>query len=130
MTPLATNYIHVAKNCLNFQDRSSRSEYWWYVAVNFVAGLALQVLGALTGIPLLPMFVLATLPLGVAVSIRRLHDTDRSGWWLLLILVPFLGSIAVLVLMALPGSEKANRFGAVPAKIDAFESIVPLERTV
>ena len=69
----------------------------------FAAAIGIPVLGLL--------YILAALVPGIAVSIRRLHDGDRSGWWMLVGCVPFLGAIGLLVLMALPGTPSSNRFG-------------------
>jgi len=94
-----------------FDGTASRSEYWWFflflVLAALVLGLASDVLAAI--------FNLATIIPSLAAGARRLHDTDRSGWWLLLLLIPFIGWIAVIVLLAQEG--KPNRYGsaAVPA---------------
>jgi len=50
----------------------------------------------------------------LAVAVRRLHDNDKSAWWVLLSLVPVLGSIALIVLLCLPGTQGTNRFGPDP----------------
>ena len=66
-------------------------------------------------VPALPLYytLVVMLP-GLAVTVRRLNDTDRSGGWLLILLVPIVGAIVFLVFMATPGGEMANRFGASP----------------
>jgi uncharacterized membrane protein YhaH (DUF805 family) len=58
--------------------------------------------------------MLAVLLPGIAVSIRRLHDTDRSGWWLLIVLVPLVGAILLIVWYCTEGTRGPNRFGADP----------------
>ena len=70
--------------------------------VNIIAFLALLVLGLGLIVP------------GIAVSVRRLHDTNKSGWWLLLCFVPFVGSIVILVFMCLEGTKGANKYGDEP----------------
>ena len=100
-----------------FEGRASRSEYWWYVLalviIQFIAAaidlgmIGRQVVTSLIG--------LATVVPSLAVGCRRLHDTDRSGWWQRLFVVPLVGDIALIVLWALPGSPGANRFGPPPA---------------
>jgi len=68
----------------------------------------------LGGEPLATLFYLATLIPALAVSVRRLHDTDSSGWWLLLGLIPLIGMIVLIVWWCLEGSKGYNRFGADP----------------
>ena len=68
----------------------------------------------LGGEPLATLFYLATIIPGLAVSVRRLHDTDSSGWWLLLGLIPLIGMIVLIVWWCLEGSKGYNRFGADP----------------
>ena len=100
----------------NFGGRARRSEYWlWTLTVvgaalvALLASVASDALGALLQIAL---FVAVLLP-GLAVLVRRLHDTDRPAWWLLLFLVPF-GSLAILVFLCLPGQDQPNRYGPSP----------------
>ncbi|MDO9416376.1 DUF805 domain-containing protein [Pararhizobium sp.] len=98
-----------------FTGRASRSEFWWFVlfnlGVSIIAavidmGLGIQAVGALVGLGLL-------LP-GLAVSVRRLHDTDRSGWWLLILLVPLIGAIVLIVWNATAGTPGDNQYGPSP----------------
>ena len=113
MNAVIQNYANVIKNATNFSDRASRREYWLFFLANFTAGILLSIVDGITGIPILAiLFILAMLVPGIAVAIRRLHDGGRSGWWLLVSLVPILGPIALLVLMVLPGSPGANQFGS------------------
>ena len=117
MENVVNNYISVFKNGLQFSGRAGRREYWMFFAANLLLSIVLSVVDSITGVPLLaPLFVLAALVPSIAVGIRRLHDTGRSGWWLLAVLVPVLGGLIVLALMALPGAVNANRFGAVPSQ--------------
>ena len=112
MGNVINNYISVFKNYSNFSGRAGRREYWMFFAANFCACMILSLIDAAIGIPVLGLlYILAALVPGIAVSIRRLHDGDRSGWWMLVGCVPFLGAIGLLVLMALPGTPSSNRFG-------------------
>ena len=100
-------------NYANFNGRARRSEYWWFfVIVNVVVGVLTlaggAILPALAGVG--GLVALALLLPALAVTVRRLHDTDRSGWWILLGLVPF-GGIVLLVFFFLPGTSGPNRFG-------------------
>ena len=71
------------------------------------------------GGPLLLIFSLAMIIPGLAVGVRRLHDTDRSGWWLLIGFVPLVGGIVLLVFMIMSGTRGPNRFGADPIETTA-----------
>jgi uncharacterized membrane protein YhaH (DUF805 family) len=103
----------------DFRGRAPRAEYWWYVLGLVVVLVVLMIIEAIVGLnkmilgvygPLTALFYLATFVPGIAVSVRRLHDTNRSGWWLLLI-VPYLIS-AALMMRALAGATAA---GTAPA---------------
>ena len=118
MNAIIENFISVVKRSLDFSGRAGRSEYWWFVVVGVAIGVVAQTFDLLIGVPVLSMvFMLAVFVPGVSVSVRRLHDTDRSGWWMLAGLVPLVGALVVLVLMALPGSEAENQFGAKPVEM-------------
>jgi uncharacterized membrane protein YhaH (DUF805 family) len=114
------------KRYADFTGRSSRSEYWLfvllYVIVAVVAGIVANVLEAIGGemlalVVYLPfaLFLLASFVPSLSVAFRRLHDTDRSAWWLLISFVPFIGGIVLLVFDCLPGTPGPNRFGPPPA---------------
>lgn len=97
-----------------FSGRSPRSEYWFWVLFTFVVTIVLHLLGAVVGIlatVLYFVFWVATIVPSIAVGVRRLHDIDRSGWWLLIALVPIVGWIVLVVFACLPGTPGPNRFG-------------------
>ena len=109
------------------KGRARRPEYWWWVLFNVLVGLALGIIDlvlASVGIPavLSNLANLAFLLPSLAVGARRLHDTDRSGWWLLLWLIPLIGWIIVIVFLCQRGTDGPNRFGsddlAVAAEFD------------
>jgi uncharacterized membrane protein YhaH (DUF805 family) len=90
---------------VNPRGRASRAEFWWW-------WLTTGLVSTLTeGSALNTLVVLGLFLPTVMVLIRRLHDTDRSGWWALIAFVPVIGLIALLVLLALPGDKVSNRFG-------------------
>jgi uncharacterized membrane protein YhaH (DUF805 family) len=103
------------QNVTNFTGRASVSAYWWYALAMFIVGMVLEVLSLAIGsaaLSLLVGLVMIVVGLsGLSAGIRRLHDTDKSGWFILLGLIPFIGSIIVIVLMVLPGTPGPNRFG-------------------
>lgn len=118
------NFWDAVATCLRnyavFQGRARRSEYWWFFLFNLMAQLATGLLDAgLFGVDRSGLFntlySLAVLLPGIAVGVRRLHDTDRSGWWLLVFFLPVLGLLLLLAWFARPGTQGPNRFGADPA---------------
>ena len=111
-------------NYVKFDGRSARSEYWWpqlfMAVVNYVVILPIMLLVSEGfGSILSTLFSLAVIIPAIAVSIRRLHDTDRSGWWLLLMFLPIIGWIALIVFFATKGTAGSNRFGPDPLGSDA-----------
>lgn len=86
----------------SFQGRASRSEYWWFVLFTLLGGAAASVIHD----KLATLFWLAVLLPSLAVSTRRLHDTQRSGWWQLVGLIPLIGMVILLVFMAQKGPEQ------------------------
>ncbi len=108
-------YMHVLSNYATFGGRARRAEYWNFFLVNLVIVLVLEfVLGAIHLGFLAYIYSLAVLIPSIAVGIRRMHDTNRSGWWLLIALIPFIGWVAVLVLLALEGTAGPNQYGPDP----------------
>jgi len=120
------------KRYADFSGRSRRKEYWMFllgvIIVAVVLGLiegALGMGGSVGGIygPLSLIFLIAVIIPGIAVQVRRFHDQDKSGWFVLLSLIPFVGGLVVLVFMLLEGTKGPNRFGADPkgAGAEVFE---------
>lgn len=115
-------YLKVLKNYVGFDGRARRKEYWMFTLFNIIASIVLTVVDVVvgtynveTGWGLLSgLYTLAVLLPSLAVSVRRLHDTDRSGWWLLIGLVPFIGWLVLLVFMVMEGNSGSNRFGDDP----------------
>ncbi len=106
---------------VTFSGRAPRSEYWWFTLFAILAQIVLTfvdmaVFGANPyGIdPLATIFSLAVLLPGLAVTVRRLHDTGRSAWWLLIVLIPVIGYIVLIVFACLKSEPGANRFGPNP----------------
>ena len=108
-------YLSVVKRYAVFSARSQRKEYWMFILVHFIILVLLNLgAGSDVGVALLGIYSLATLIPVLAVNVRRLHDTDRSGWWLFIQLVPILGTIVLLVFLATDGTKGDNRFGPDP----------------
>ena len=101
-----------------FDGRARRNEYWYFVLFNVIVAVGLAMVDAivrkLVGIgPFGTLYAIAVLVPSIAVSIRRLHDTDRSGWWLLLALIPFVG-LVLLVFLVEDSTASTNRYGPNP----------------
>lgn len=102
-------------NYVNFSDRSSRSEYWYWVLFAVIGAIVTKVIDYAIGMPITYLlFALAIFLPGIAVGIRRLHDLDRSGWWLLLCFIPLVGAIILIVWFCGQGTQGPNRFGQDP----------------
>ena len=107
---------------VGFGGRARRSEYWWYALFSVLVGIVAVILdNALgtdfesTGNGLISLLLnLALFLPSLAVAVRRLHDTDRSGWWLLIALIPLVGAIVLLVFFCQDGTPGKNRFGNSP----------------
>jgi len=93
-----------------FEGRARRSEYWWFALFSFIIALILNFIGPVLG----GIWSLVALLPSLAVGARRLHDIDRSGWWLLIGFIPLIGLIVLIVFFVKPGQTGANRFGANP----------------
>ena len=109
-------YLKVVKdNFANFQGRARRQEYWMFILFNSLFAFAALLLDGLLGLGFLyALYVLAMFIPSTAVAVRRLHDTGKSGWWLLILLVPIIGSIWCLVLLCTDSENGANSFGPSP----------------
>lgn len=96
--------------------RASRSEFWFFVLFNLIGSVIANVIDAgLLGVPLVSVLWLLALFLpGLCVSIRRMHDLDKSGWWILIALVPVIGFLVYLYWLVSKGTDGPNRFGRDP----------------
>ena len=108
-------YTDVLKRYAVFDGRARRQEYWMFFLFNIIIAVVLNVIGALIKFPFLGiLYALAVLLPGIAVAIRCLHDTGRSGWWILIGLVPVVGGIILLVFMILDSQPGTNAYGPNP----------------
>lgn len=109
-------YLNCIKDhYVDVEGRARRTEYWMFVLVNVLVAIVVGLIGRAIHLPILgSLYSLAVLLPSIAVSVRRLHDTDRSGWWLLIALVPVIGGIWLLILFVLPGHAGSNQFGLDP----------------
>lgn len=114
-------YLKALRNYVGFSGRARRTEYWMFFLINMLVSVALvfvdRAFGTLSesGIGTLGLiYSLALLLPSLAVGVRRLHDRDKSGWWLLLGLLPLIGGIILLVWFVIDGDVGDNRFGPDP----------------
>ena len=120
-------YFQALKKYAVFNGRSRRKEYWYFVLFNTIISIVLAVIDVVTGsfspetgIGLLRgIYTLAVLIPGIAVAVRRLHDTGRSGWWLLIGLIPIIGAIVLLVFMVQDSNPGQNQYGPNPKEVTA-----------
>jgi len=106
------------RNMFNYQGRASRSAYWWFAlfeALAWVGVLILALIFAAVRVPALSILlyvvaVIGSILVGLPLTVRRLHDTDKSGFWYFIVFVPF-GGIVLLVFTLLEGTPGRNRFG-------------------
>jgi uncharacterized membrane protein YhaH (DUF805 family) len=115
--PIIENWkLVVLERFAKFDGRAGRAEFWWFVLANLVVYIALAVLTQISAIfwVLYAVYWLATIVPSLAVAIRRLHDTDKSGWLLLVGLIPFVGFIILLVFYIQEGTPGPNQYGPGP----------------
>ena len=115
-------YLQVLKKYAEFGGRSRRKEYWFFVLFSTLISILLISIDSATGTLRSPaglgllsgIYSLAVLIPSLAVSVRRLHDTSRTGWWLLLGIVPLIGPIVLLVFFVSDGNPDDNEYGPNP----------------
>ena len=106
------------KKYADFQGRAARPEFWWFMLAILLATVVAALIDEFLfgGRSILETLVtLGTIVPSLSVGARRLHDTDRSGWWQLLSLIPLIGTIVLIVWWAQPGNAGPNRFGPPPS---------------
>ena len=97
----------------DFEGRSNRPELWWFYLAYIIVSITLLMLGEFHWVFQIAwwVFVVSLFLPSLAVSIRRLHDSGKSGWWFLILFIPFFGWIVFLVFMLLPSDDEADRYG-------------------
>ena len=112
----------VFENYANFSGRARRSEYWYFVLMNIIFAVLAMLLDNVLGLNFEPLpygvfyaiYAVAVLVPGLAVAVRRLHDIGKSGWFLLIALIPLVGAIWLLVLLCTEGNRGENQHGSDP----------------
>jgi len=112
-------YLAVLKKYATFQGRARRKEYWYFFLANIIVGIVLAVIGLIIkdkGI-LGGLYALALMIPGIAVTVRRLHDTNHSGGWWFIVFVPLIGGIVLLVFTLYDSQPGTNKYGPNPKEI-------------
>lgn len=108
----------LVKHYADFSGRANRKQFWlyalWLVVVYIVIGILSAALGEKAGNAVIVLVWLALIVPNLAMIVRRLHDTDRSGWWVLISFLPLIGGLILFVFEVLPGTPGENRFGSQP----------------
>jgi uncharacterized membrane protein YhaH (DUF805 family) len=133
-------YLAVLKKYTVFEGRARRKEFWYFALVNFLIFIPLTFIGliiavasarsdqfgyfALMFIPLFLYSLFIIIP-SIAVTVRRLHDTNRSGWWYLINFVPWVGGIILFVFTVLDGTPGPNQYGPDPKAGERLSSAPP-----
>jgi uncharacterized membrane protein YhaH (DUF805 family) len=114
-------YLEALKKYAVFGGRARRKEYWMFSLFNFIFAFSIGFMEGFFGVggeslwgPISGLYALAVIIPGIAVTVRRLHDTGRSGWWLFVALVPIVGPLAVLWFMIQEGESTENIYGPDP----------------
>jgi uncharacterized membrane protein YhaH (DUF805 family) len=119
-------YKDAFRKFTDFNTRASRAEYWYFVLFNsiigIVLGIATTVIGFMVKSPIIPaipfLYSLAIIIPAFALSVRRLHDTNRSGWWILISFIPIIGLFVFLYFTIEQGDEGDNQYGTNPRNTD------------
>lgn len=110
------------KKYADFSGRAPRAEYWWFYLLVIIGYVVATIIDSLVGLgrmvgpygAITMLFGLAMLVPSIAVGVRRLHDLGKSGWWLLIALIPFIGAIVLIVFFVQAGTPGDNEYGADP----------------
>lgn len=123
-------YLKVLQNYTAFSGRARRSEYWYFVLFNMIFAITAMIIDNVLGTTFkmgygvsLPygyvylLYILVVMIPSLAVAVRRLHDVGKSGWFFLIALIPIIGSIWLLVLLATDSIQGDNKYGANPKEV-------------
>jgi len=121
-------YIQVLKKYAVFSGRARRKEIWYFVLISYIISTVLWWIDSLIGTyqidnlwtiyVLFSLYGLAVLLPSIGVSIRRLHDTGRSGWWIFIGLIPLIGAIILLVFFVTDSQPGTNQYGPSPKLVE------------
>jgi len=117
------SFTDAARTCLTtkfatFSGRARRAEYWWFSVVYMGAVVVIAGVGLAIELPLLNVLLVPFVVPMLSVSVRRLHDTGKSGWRMLIALIPAVGPLLYLLRMTVDSSPGANQYGPSPKAAD------------
>lgn len=121
-------YIEAIKKYAVFTGRSRRSEYWYFVLFNFLAAIAIGIVSVIINDrdnTLSRLYTLAMFLPALGVTIRRLHDIGKSGWWIFMVLIPLVGAIILIVWEATDGQLGSNKYGPNPKEVANSQQPTP-----
>jgi len=108
-------YLGVLKKYADFNGRARRKEFWMFALISFIIAVILSVVDGMIGVPVLgAIYALGVLLPSIAVGARRFHDIGKSGWWLLIGLIPLLGGLILLIFFVLDSNPGDNKYGPNP----------------
>ena len=112
-------YTDVIRKYAVFNGRAARPEFWWFVLINLIIAAMINlvfgvIVGRNSGQVVSDLYSLAVLLPSLGVGIRRLHDTNRTGWWYLLVFIPVIGWIVLIVFLAMASDPGSNNYGPNP----------------
>jgi uncharacterized membrane protein YhaH (DUF805 family) len=122
-------YLKVLKQYADFSGRARRKEYWMFFLFNILFSIAAMIFDNVLGIamegvgygPIYGIYILAMIIPGLAVAVRRLHDIGKSGWMVLIGLIPIAGAIWLIVLLVTEGNSGENEYGPNPKEAADFQ---------
>lgn len=110
----------------DFNGRTTRQGYWMFALQQFLISIALSIMSGIVDMPYLtPFFALAIFIPSIAIAVRRLHDIGKSGWWWLIIIIPFIGIIIYIVFLATKGDAGPNAYGYPAGMSDIPVPVAP-----
>lgn len=114
-------YTDVLKKYADFSGRARRQEYWMFFLCNIAVAIIVGIIDAVIGANMIiyGLYILAIIVPTIAVTVRRLHDIGKSGWWYFIGFVPVIGFIWLIVLAATEGNAGPNEYGANPKQLQA-----------
>lgn len=119
-------YLEVLRKYATFHGRARRKEYWFFTLFNLLIMLVLSIIDGMIGLYsteaglgiLSGIYTLALLIPSLAVTVRRLHDIGRTGWWLLIAFIPLIGALILLIFTVLDSKPGSNQYGPDPKGMD------------
>lgn len=134
MPELAHYYVQALKKYAVFSGRARRREYWYFFLGNVLVSVIITIIGTLLSSEQFidiasGAYTLAVLLPVLAVGVRRLHDTGKTGWWILLSLIPIVGALILIYFFVQDSAPGENKYGKNPKEINAAASEEPSQPT-